>query len=245
MAWKMENDQIVVKDGHPVWAYEDGKESPFDAGSALARVRDLTTESVGRKTKIRELTEKFAPFEDIEDPAKFVTDAKAALETVANLKDKEFVDAGEVERIKRGVSDSYDTKIENMQKTHDLAITEKDALITSSTKSIKNLLVRGAFDRSEFIRDATVLSPSIAFATFGEMFSIEDVEGVPTAIGVRSSGEKIYSLKNAGSFANPDEVIEILVTEYTDKDVILKGTPGGGGSQSTTLKQSGLKMSEM
>jgi len=229
MPWKEENGKITVEDGHPVWIYDDGKESPFDAGSALNKIRDITAESMSRKATVRDLTDKLAPFSEIEDAEKFMTDAKTAIETVNNFKDKDFIEAAEVEQLKRGVADAFTKQIAEMKKSYETSVNEKSASLKASEESIKNLLVRGAFDQAEFIRENTVLSASIAFDTFGKMFQIEEIDGKPTAVGTRHNGEKIFSLKNAGSYATPDEAIEILVKEHPDKDVIMKGTPGGGG----------------
>ncbi|MCG8643419.1 MAG: hypothetical protein MI862_27070, partial [Desulfobacterales bacterium] len=75
MPWKLDGENIVVEDGHPVWVYSDGKESPFNAESALGKIKDLTTESVGRKEKIRAMETDLKILEGIEDPAKFIDSA--------------------------------------------------------------------------------------------------------------------------------------------------------------------------
>jgi len=230
MPWKMNGDHAEVQDGHPVWVYDDGKEAPFDAGSALSKIRDLTSESIGRKNKLKDMEQRFAPVAEIEDLATYITNANKALETVANFKDKDFIEAGEVERLKHGVAESFETKISELTKSYDKKIKAMEEAESLNKQNIQKLLVRGAFDRSEFIRENTILSPRIVYSTFAKNFQIEDVDGTPTAIGTRENGEKIFSLKKPGSYADTEEALEILINEHPDKDIILKGTPGGGGT---------------
>ena len=40
-----ENNHVVVKDGMPVFIYEDGRESPFDVNAAMQKITDLNKES--------------------------------------------------------------------------------------------------------------------------------------------------------------------------------------------------------
>ncbi len=119
MPWKMDGDKIVVQDGHPVWVYPEGKESPFNAESALSRINELTTESVGRKKKLQDQEEKLKVLEGIDNPGEFVKTAKEAIKTVKNLDDKKLVDAGEVEKVKQSVASTYKEKIAGLEAAYD------------------------------------------------------------------------------------------------------------------------------
>lgn len=236
MPWKMNGDQIVVQDGNPVWVYDDGKESPFDAGKALTNLHSVTQESMKRKDKIRDLEAKLEPYSDIDDPSEFISSAKKALDTVKNLKDKEIVDAGEIDKLKSSVAQEFKSKISEIEKAHAKKVESLEEQLSGKDSSIRNLLVKGAFTQSEFIREKTVLPPDFAFDSFGKNFQVEENDqGDLKAVAVRSNGEKIFSLKNAGSYADPEEAIEILITEHPDKDRLLRGgTPGSGSHPSSS-----------
>ena len=40
-----ENNNVVVKDGMPVYVHEDGKEIPFDANKATVKIAELNSEA--------------------------------------------------------------------------------------------------------------------------------------------------------------------------------------------------------
>ncbi|HCY86598.1 MAG TPA: hypothetical protein DHV36_15800 [Desulfobacteraceae bacterium] len=230
MPWKMDGENIVVQDGHPVWVYDDGKESPFNAESALKKISDVTAESVGRKEKIRDYEARLEAFSGINDPASFIKKANAALETVQNLDDKKLVDAKEVETLKASVAATFNEKISGMETAFAAKEKEYQDRIGKSESTISDLLIRGQISQASFISDKTVLTPSVAFDVFKNNFKIEEVDGEHKAVAVRKDGTKIMSLKDPGSFANVNEALETLVSEHPDKDRLLKGIDGGGGT---------------
>jgi len=229
----MIGEAIEVKDGHPVWIYEDGKESPFSADSALKSIKDLTVESMSRKSKLQEYEAKLAPFADIDNGADFITKAKAALETVKNLDGKKLIDAGEVETLKQSVALTYKEKITGMETAFLTKEKEYQTAISTKDANISNLLIKGAIGRAKFIEERTVLTPSIAYDVFQRNFKIEEHEGEARAVATRKDGTKIMSLKDPGSYAGIDEALETLVNEHPDKDRLLKGIDGGGGATQT------------
>ncbi len=238
MAWKKDDSgNIVVQDGNPVWIYEDGedkgKESPFNAASALATIHNVTKESMARKVKIKELETLVEPFKGIENPVEYRQNADKALGVVANLKDGELVEAGKVEQIKRGVAESFETKLAETEKSFKSQLATQEETLQKDAVTIKSLLIKGALATSKFLTK-TVLTPRLAVSEFGNRFVIEDVNGEPTAIGTHANGEKIFSLQNPGSYANVDEALEIMVGTHPDKDALLKGTSGGGGASSSS-----------
>lgn len=246
MPWKTdESGNIAVIDGHPVWQYDDGKEAPFDAGSVLQRIGALTGESMARKNRIKELETRYAPFQEIQDPTDFLTKAQQAMEKVANFNDKDFVAIGEVEKVKAAVAESYKTKLAELEKGYKTQLEERETLIKTKDKGIHQLLVKGAFASSSFIREKTVLPPDVAFDSFGKFFQIEEIDGQPQAIAVRPNGEKIFSLREPGSYASADEAIEILVNERKDKDSLLRSSPGGSGATPNSGQNSKLNMTDL
>ena len=78
----------VVVDGKPVYVYDDGKETPFDALSTIATIGRLNAEAKGHREAKEAAQEKLKLFEGIDDP-EF---ARKAMQTVKNLDMKKLVE---------------------------------------------------------------------------------------------------------------------------------------------------------
>lgn len=230
MPWKMDGDKIVVADGNPIWVYDDGKEAGFNAESALKSIKDVTAESMGRKAKIKEMETSMAPFSGIENPGEWIGNAKKALETVGNLKDKEIVDAGEIDKLKRAVAESYEVRIADISKSHAESLKKATDDLSGKDAAIRKMVVEGAFNRSEFLREKTVLLPEFAYNTFGKHFKVDEDGDQIKVSATDAKGNQVFSLKNPGEAASPEEAIEIIINSHPQKDSILKGLPGGGNS---------------
>ena len=230
MAFKMDGETIAMQDGLPVWIYDDGKESPLDVAATLKNLKSTTAESVGRKEKIREFEAKLAPFTEIENPVEYLEKANKAIETVKNLDDKKLVDADQVELIKQSVASTFADKITGMETAFIKKERGYQDTIKLKDSSISNLLIKGEIGRSKFLPDKTWMPPSVAFDSFKDNFTIEEVNKEVKAVAVRKDGTRIMSLKDPGSYATVDEALETLVNEHPDKDRLLKGIGGGGGA---------------
>lgn len=232
MPWKTDDKgSIVVQDGHPVFIYNDGKESPFDADAALTNIQNLTTESMSRKTRLKDLETKYEPLKDIQDIPGYLSEASKAIETVKNFKDKEFIEANKVEALKKGVQDSYEAKIAELEKGYKKQIEEKDAMLGTKEAGIHRLIAREGLAKSAYLKNNTVLSPDIAFDVFGSQISYEESGKNYIPVVTKQNGERIFSLKQPGSYAGLDEALEILINEREDKNSILRSGSGGSGSQ--------------
>ncbi len=237
MPWKTdENGMIVVQDEAPVWVYEDGdnkgKEAPVEFGKTLASIQKLTAESVSRKEKIKEMSGTISIITDagIEDVEAFIKDGKKAMETVANLDDKQFLDAGEVEKIKAQANEIWERKVDSLKTSYESQIADIDAKLQAKDSSIRSLIVRGAFDRSSFLAERTVLPPEIAYSYLGDRFVVQEVNGELRGFGLDTDGNKLMSAKNPAEYADPEEAIELLVMSHPQKDRIMKMEATGTGS---------------
>lgn len=220
-----ENGHVVVKGGFPIWVAEDGKEIAYDVPKLVGDLSRLNADAAARGKEADGLNAKLRLFEGI-DPEK----AKAALETVANLDAGKLIDAGKVETLKAEIKKSYDGKVSDLEKA--LAKSQKDAAdkLAARDASIRNLLVKGIFDSSAFLKDKTVLPPDVAYASFGKHFEVKEENGELKVLATLN-GQPIYSRANPGTFATPEEALEDIIDKYPMKDRILKTTPGGSGSQ--------------
>lgn len=211
-----ESGNAVLSNGMPVYIREDGTESPLDAAAMVNSVRDMKQEVKTLKQRAEQAEGAAKLFEGL-DPEK----ARKALELTSNLDAKKLVDAGQVEQVKAEVSKVYEAKLAE--------VTERAAKIE---KQFHQEVVGGAFARSKFLAEKTVLPADLAQAAFGNRFVIED--GKLKATG--PDGQPIFSKVNPGAPADFDEAIEILVEQYPRKDAILRadnragsGSPAGGG----------------
>ena len=218
-----ENGQVVVEDGKPIYVHDDGKEIPFDAAQAFTKIKDLNTENKTWRQKFEETEKKLEPFQDLDPEV-----ARKALDTVKNLEDKQLIDAGEVETVKKNLAASYEENLNNTKKSYEQKMKDLDAKLQRQNENIEELLLLGAFERSPFIREKTNLTPDIAYASFKKGLQVEyDKEGRPHVVGY-VDGEKLFSRKDPGKLADPEEAIEMIINAYPYKDRILRGSGQGG-----------------
>ncbi len=94
--------------------------------------------------------------------------------------------------------------------------------------SAMRMLLEERFARSSYVADNLTLPYDVAASGFGKNFRLEDGQLVP----YDKNGLKILSRKNIGEVADFDEALKIVVSQYPDKDKILKkAAPAGEGSK--------------
>lgn len=224
-----EHGHVVVKDGHPVYVHDDGREIPHDAAGTVATISRLNGEAKSHRERAEAAEARVKLFEGIEDAEA----ARKAIETVKNIKDGELVAAGKVEEIKAAAKKAAEEQVEaaNKQFVTDLTKTksERDAL----QQQLYDERIGGSFDRSKFIADKLAIPGDMARAAFGKAFKIEEGK----VVAYDANGNKIFSRVRPGDIANFDEALETLVESYPHRDQILKGSgasgsgaSGGGGS---------------
>lgn len=205
-----EQGNAVLSDGKPVYIHDDGKEVPFDAAQAVAKIGQLNGEAQGHRQAKEAAEAALKKFDGIDDPAK----AKAALATVANFDGKKMIDAGEVEQLKESV-------IKSVRAEYEPIVAERDTLKGQLDKEIRG----GSFARSKFAEEKVAVPRHMLERTYGDNFKVEDGKLVP----YDNNGNKITSRVRHGEVADFDEALELLIAADPYKDHILKGTVGAGG----------------
>ncbi|HET9819643.1 MAG TPA: DUF6651 domain-containing protein [Rhodanobacteraceae bacterium] len=218
----------VIQDGKPVFVHDDGKEIPFDAPGAMAKIGQLNAEAKGHRERAEAAETKLKGFDGIEDPAAAIK----ALATVKNLDDKKLVDAGEVEKVKAEAIKAVRAEFEPV-------VAERDKL----KADLYGEKIGGSFARSKYIADKLAIPADLVQARFGERFKIEDGK----TVAYDAQGNKLYSRAKPGELADFDEALDMIVDAYPHKDTILKGSGasgggagqshGGGGAKSITRAQ--------
>lgn len=204
------NGNAVLKDGKPVYVKDDGTEIEFDVAQAFGKINQLTGEAKSNRERAEAAEGKIAAFKDITDPAA----ALAAMNTVKNLKDKQLVDAGEVEKVKAEAIAAVEAKYK--------PVVDENATLKGQLDSE---LIGGSFARSKLITEKFAIPADLVQARFGGNFKRVDGKVVAHDAG----GNQIYSQKKPGDLADFDEALEILVSAYPHKESILKGTGASGG----------------
>lgn len=216
-----EAGHVVVKDGNPIYVHDDGKELPLDAKSTLATISRLNGEAKSHREAKEAAEEKLSAFSGIEPAA-----ALKAIETVGKLKDKQLIDAGEVDKVRGEAKKAFDDQLR--------ALEEKYAPVTKERDTLKAALVSekvgGSFARSKMIAEKLAIPNDMVQARFGDAFKLEG----DSVIAYDKAGNKIFSRLKPGEIADFDEALEILIDAYPYKENILKGSgahgSGAGGA---------------
>jgi len=233
-----EDGHVVVEDGKPVYIHTDGSEAPFDAEEAVKKVNLLSEEKNRHWTKAKNLEgelEKYKPIEDIEAALK-------ALETVANLDAKQLIDAGEVEKLKKTMTETLESEKARLLETFNEKETGYKADLEKAGATIFDLMVVSQFAKSPYFtgeKPKTLLPPDMAAEYFGKHFKVVG-EGADAKVVGFINGEQIPSKKNLGDPANFEEAITAIIDSYPMKDRIMRSTGGGtGGDGNLDSDQSG------
>lgn len=212
----------AVENGHPVYVYDDGKESPFDASAALGKISALNGEAKTHREAKETAEAQLKKFANITDPAKAVE----ALEIVGKLDQKQLIDAGEVDKVKAEISKVYQTQLdESSNKAKELEV------------RLSNEILGNKFNGSTFIKEKVAIPAGFVRSHFGNNFKIEDGK----VVAYDQSGNKIFSRVKAGDIASFDEALEFLIDNHPEKDHILKASGASGGGAHQSQHQAGQK----
>jgi hypothetical protein len=233
-----EHNHVVVQDGKPVYVYEDGREIPFDAPATVGTITRLNGEAKAHREAKEAAEDKLRHFEGIDDPEV----AKKALETVANIKDGELVQAGKVEEIKAAARRAAEEQVAATNKAHAEELRKLRDEHGALLNEYHGEKIGGAFKGSKFVIDKTMLPPPAAQKVFGDHFKVENGGAL---VAYDQQGNKLFSRSRPGEVADFEEAIELLVESYPYRDSILKGNPNGGGGTRNAGGMPGVDLSKL
>lgn len=221
MKLKMVDGQVEVRDGKPVYVRDDGSEVAFDAPKAMADFKERRDEFDNLKRQHSELTTKVAGLD--------LDAARAALTTVANLRDQKLIEAGKVDEV-----------VAERLKQHTEKSAQAEQALKDQIKAIEANLYQATVGRefaaSKLLAEKTFLPPRAAQALWGDRFKVQD----GAIVAIKKNGETLYGADDPNKPAPFDEALDFFIKEDADRDRYLKGTNnGGGGSMSTTTKANG------
>lgn len=233
--WKLKVDDkgvpVLDANGNYIYIKPDGTDYIADIAQMVGKIADLGREAADHRKRGDTAEATLKKFTDagVTDPEA----AKTALATVKNIKDGDLISAGKVEEVRREITASVQGKLDAAE---------------TATKELKsrlnNTLLDNAFKSSPFVKDKLILPADLARSSFASHFEVTD-DGKIKAKDAK--GNQIYSIKRAGEDADFDEAIEILVSNRTDKNALLKGAnnrgsgnegggAGNGGGKRTILR---------
>ena len=207
----------------------NGEEFAFDAAQTYGKIQEQQREAKTNREAKQEMADKLKALDGV-DPDKY----QEALSALEKLDQKKLLDAGEVEKLKKEIEESYRSKYEPELESERKARQELEQRYNGEK-------LASAFNGSQFIKESLAVPADMAKATFGDRFKIEDGK----LVAYDQSGNTIYSRKNPGSPADFDEAISQIIESYQYKDSILKasnhqgtgGEGGGGGGQKRTISR--------
>lgn len=223
--WKMDGDKIAMRDGDPVYIDASGKELTLGRDT----IGRLNGEAKSHRTRAETAEAIAKAFEGLDAEA-----ARKALDTVSKLDAKTLIDAGEVDKVRNSVKETY-------EKT----LTEKDATISTMREAMDTMVLDFAFLQSDFVKEKLALPQDVARKYFADRFKVVDGK----VVAKDEEGNDLFSPKRGGELATLDEALEIFVSKHPQKDTFLKadahsGSGGNGGSGGGNPRGSRMKRSE-
>lgn len=219
--WKKDADGKLVLDGegNPVFVGDDGAERAVK-GDTISR---LNAEARDHRVRAEKAEEALGVFEGLD-----AKQAREALDKLSKIDSKTLIDAGEVDKVRAEIGQSYQSQI-----------TERDARIAEYQQRMDNMVLDTAFARSEFLANRLAVPREMAEAVFRNQFEVKDNK----VVAKDRTGNPIYSKKAMGELASVDEALEALFETYPHRDQVLRANVGSGsgstgqGGQRVTNRQ--------
>jgi hypothetical protein len=200
--------------------------------------RELLHESMERKKQLREAkaelakaNERLKAFEGV-DPAelkKLVQAQKDAEKKAEEAKIAEAEKRGEFDRVKKAMADAHKAELEKK----DGELTSTKSQLDKALGTIDELTVGAAFSNSQYVRENTVLTPSIARNTFGT--HVDRVNGQLVVYDKpRGAADRTPLVDSAGSNLGFDAGIQVLVEKHPDRDSLVRSKLRDGAQSRTT-----------
>lgn len=220
--WKLKVDAdgkpVLDANGAAIYIKPDGTEYIADMAQMVGKIADLGREAADNRKAAETAAAALKPFTDAG-----ITDAKAAkaaLDTVKDIKDGDLINKGKLEEVRTEIKTAF---------TKDIA--DRDARIADLDGRYKNTMLSAAFNGSGFVKDKLILTPDLVTTLFRDRFKVGDDGKI---MAVASDGKStVYSIKKPGEPAEFDEALEIIVSQHPGKDNIMKGANNGGSGGTT------------
>lgn len=238
MPFKYNADGTIATSGEgdkkfPIFVHGDGREAPFDGDTTVSTISRLNSEARGHREAKEAAETKLKTFDGIEDGAA----ALAALTTVKNLGAGELKTAAQVQEIKDAAAKSATEAVAAATRQAAEALKLATDQNTKLTGDLNNHIIGGSFAGSKFIAEKLAIPADIAQKVFGDRFKVDGGKLVP----MNPDGTPIFSATDHGNHAGFEEALQVMVSSYANKDMILKGSGASGGGAGASKVGAGGK----
>ncbi len=227
-----ELEVILMKDGHPLYDDVDSAGNPvevaFDVPYAKGHNKTLAEEIKSLKTQLGAKDDALKVWSDPTGTPLDRAGVQKALDLAARLNEKELMEAGKVQEMKDGWLKDAQTREEQLHKQY------KGELAAKET-TIQDLALGHAFRGSAFVGGTKpgdlALPPTVAHATFGRHFRVEEGQHVRAYLDPGKWEQPIYSRERVMQPATFDEALKELVAIHPEKDRLTVGVGATGSGQ--------------
>lgn len=230
----------IVTDDQKIIYYDDEDSTqadlPLDPVGMYTKIGELGKQNKTDRDNFTAIRDKFADFGKIDDLPDWKKKADAALVTVENFNDKDWMKADKVEKLKVEMKESYDGQLTEKDTILKDTIELHTGILQGKDAIIRGLMVSSKFATSPYFTGKdkkTILPPDIGESYFGKHYRVEEIEGKekPVLRAYHDNGDVINSKTNPGEPATFEEAMGIIIDLYPGKDAILSVTGGGSGGQ--------------
>lgn len=151
MAWKKDDEGHFSADanGNPIWVTDSGEDKPVDYPALTRRISEVNAESKGRKDELRQLKERYAPFDGIEDLAAWHDEAVKAIEAVKNTPEKDK----EIEAQIAGRIEAATSALKSQLADREKKIGEKDKSLADMTAKLHAMCIKADVHASKTLAE--------------------------------------------------------------------------------------------
>lgn len=229
---------VITEDGKIVYYDDedkDQKDLPLDPPAMYAKISDLGKQNKKDRDKYVAIRDRFSLFTDIEDLSEWKEKADAALVTVDNFNDKDWMKADKVDKLKQDMKESYEKQLLAKDSVLNDTLSKHQQELETKAGQIRKLMVSSRFASSpHFVgeKKKTTIPPDMGESYFGNAFKVEEVGDSKKLVLRAYQGDDVITSKiNPGEPADFEEAISILIDNYPYKDDILSAPGGGSGGQ--------------
>lgn len=201
MKLKLENGQVVLQDGHPVYIKDDGSEIAVDVARTFATVSRLNNENKTVRERAETLEKTLGAYGGVSPE-----DVKANATKLQNITDKKMLDSEGVEKLKSEINKGWEAKLAEEQKARNDLQSRYDGSV-----------LKTAFLGSKLVGEKLRIPADMVQSHFGGNFKVIDGKIVG-----QINGNNIMSSANPGELADFDEALGAIVNAYPNKADILK-----------------------
>lgn len=207
--WKRDEDgNVQLIEGNPVFVAANGKEYNISGDT----IPNLNAEAKSLRLKAEKAIQDLGRYEGL-DPDQ----ARDALSKLSKINSEQLIDSGKLDEVRSAIAKEYETKVSATETKYN-----------ELKSKFESTMIDNIFSNSDFVRNNIAVPHDMFKAAFKEHLKFDNGE----VVAVNKDGSRIYSKKEPGSYASPEEALKILAEMHPNADAILKADVGSGSGNS-------------